>query len=181
MKIMNIWKISKVQQQYCSSYDIQTLVGSLCSSSASLVCCPGLDPLGSLHLHHPKIQEKHPSVKKQLPIQFTDWCSGITKSIPLSFLLFVSWCRGGVCRNASARSMVGSAVCRGKWVCAAAAASPPRGRSLPPLSSPGALPLGRSDSSPGSREVGPSCVGTACNGSCQLHTYYPAQERHPGR
>lgn len=152
MKIMNIWKISKVQQQYCSSYDIQTLVGSLCSSSASLVCCPGLDPLGSLHLHH-----------------------------PLSFLLFVSWCRGGVCRNASARSMVGSAVCRGKWVCAAAAASPPRGRSLPPLSSPGALPLGRSDSSPGSREVGPSCVGTACNGSCQLHTYYPAQERHPGR
>ncbi len=77
-------------------------------------------------------------------------------SLPLSFLLSgVCWCMGGVCRNAFARSMVGSAVCQGRWVYAAvAAASHPQGRFLPPLlSSP--VPLRRSDSSPGSLEGAP--------------------------
>lgn len=187
-------------QPHACKYDMQTLVwtlvGSLCSSSASLVCCPGLDHLGSHHLPHPRSQKECTSGKKAsndmhcvlkyysyIQIIDSDLKAKLIKifiSLPLSCLLSgVCWCMGGVCRNAFAQSMVGSAVCRDRWVYAAVAASHPQGRFLPLLSSP--VSLRHSDSSPGSREGGPSCVGTACIGSCQPHTCYPAQERHLGR
>lgn len=112
-------------------------------------------------------------------------CDGV----PQASLRVVRWCTGAGGRSVYVQSMAGNAVCRGKWACAAVAASLPPGRSLPRRGCPclglrcRARPRRRSGSSLGSRRrgEGPVSGGSACSGSCQLRTYSPGLQHLLGR
>lgn len=51
---------------------VWTLVGSLCSSSASLVCCPGLDLPGLRHPHLPEGHKEETETKQKNPSELSE-------------------------------------------------------------------------------------------------------------
>lgn len=87
---------------YCNpaSMIMQTLVGSLCSSSASLVCCPGLDLPGSRHPHLPESKQiKHQRTHNFIESQFWMFLCSLQVVMKLARLPFT------VANNKSATSV----------------------------------------------------------------------------